>query len=126
MFSGFWRAPDGVGFARSVSSGPPLSPDIVAAPSSATTSATPPGSVCCNNADAPAEGESAAGSPLAGTGGSADAGGSTPPGQLFPLKTACILQRIVVDLTYDANAKTIQVGTPDHGDSLDQGPILHP
>jgi hypothetical protein len=36
----------------------------------ATTSAPPPGSVCCNNADAPAENESVAGSPLAGTGGS--------------------------------------------------------
>jgi len=43
-----------------VSVGPPPSPDIVAAPSSATTSALPPGSVRCNNADAPAEGENAA------------------------------------------------------------------
>jgi hypothetical protein len=44
----------------------------------------------------------------------------------FPKTPACILQHIVVESAYNADAKTVQIGAPDHGNALDQGPILHP
>jgi hypothetical protein len=60
VFSGFSRALGNVGFARSVFPDPPLSPDIVAAPSIATIAAPLSGTLRCNNAGAPAADESAA------------------------------------------------------------------
>jgi hypothetical protein len=58
--SGSGHAPDGVGFAHSVSVCPPSSPGIFAALSTATTSAPPPGNARCNSVGAPAEDENAA------------------------------------------------------------------
>jgi len=68
VVSGFWRVPGSAGFARSVSAGPVPSPGIVAAPSTATIAAPPPGSARCNSAGALAEDESAARSLSADTG----------------------------------------------------------
>jgi len=60
VVSGSARAPGSAGFARSVSVGPPPSPGSVVAPSTATIAGPPSGTARCNNAGAPAGGESAA------------------------------------------------------------------
>jgi len=80
VVSGFGRAPDSAGFGRCVSPGPPLFPDIVAAPSTAPISAPPAGSFRCNSAGAPAGDESAARSLSAGNGeiSASDPGASAP------------------------------------------------
>ena len=65
MVSVSGRAPGSAGFARSVSAGPPSSPDISLGLSSATISAPPYGSPRCNSAGALVGDENAARIPSA-------------------------------------------------------------
>jgi hypothetical protein len=68
---GFGLAPGNAGFARSVSVGPPWSPDIALGLSSATISAPHLGSARCNSAGVLAADESVARTLSADNGGSA-------------------------------------------------------
>src|SRR5262249_33107353 len=52
-------------------------------------------------------------------------GGELPIVEFHASKIACLLQQDVVESNHDANAKAIEVGTPDHGNALEQGTIVN-